>query len=150
MIVEITLMILFAYGYYRWTIEWLLNGPTAEGTILGLREEKDDNGTRYYVTYQFAAPGPDHALQTFVHERRFTMPSAYETFRVGDTVEITYSPIDPSASAIAGIAGAKLEGQDLPGTFFPFEFVGFYFPVAIVLNLAVITGLVIYMRRAKS
>ncbi|NDJ62490.1 MAG: hypothetical protein GYB67_15285 [Chloroflexi bacterium] len=30
--IEIVLVLLFAYGFYRWTFEWRLNGPQTDAT----------------------------------------------------------------------------------------------------------------------
>jgi hypothetical protein len=129
--VELLLVGMFAYGFYRWTFEWRLNGPVVTGEVFNLREH---NG-KTYVTYRFEADGTQHE-----HERRITH-ELYDTLRVGDTVDVIYSPIDTDASGIPGQGGSDFDLPHLPGAFFDLAFLAYYLPVAILFNGLIILGL---------
>jgi hypothetical protein len=137
LVMELALVGLFGYGFYRWTFEWRLNGPVVSGEVIDLREH---NGTRY-VTYRFEAGGSWHE-----HERRIT-PELHDTLHLGDEVDVIYSPIDPGASGIPGQGGSDFDLPHLPGTFFNLAFLAYYLPAAILLNGGVVLGLWWKVRR---
>lgn len=140
-ILELALIILFLYGYYRWAIEWRLNGTRTQAEII----EKRQAGEEYFVTYVFEADG-----KTYSREHRITQ-SFYEntSFDIGNSVEVIYSPIDTNANGIPGQGTGDFQIKRLPGTFFNLNFLAFILPAIILIGLLVLLGLLLYMRRRK-
>jgi hypothetical protein len=140
-VIELALTLLFLYGYYRWAIEWRLNGTRTQAEII----EKRQDGEEYYVTYVFEADG-----KTYCREHR-VVQSFYENtdFGVGDSVEIIYSPIDTNANGIPGQGTGDFQLKRLPGTFFNLTFLAFILPAIILTGLLVLLGFLLYGRRRK-
>jgi hypothetical protein len=138
-VIELALIVLFLYGYYRWAIEWRLNGTRTQGEII----EKRQDAEKYYVTYVFEADG-----EIYSREHRVAQ-SFYEntSFDVGDSVGIIYSPIDTNANGITGQGTGDFQLKRLPGTFFNLAFLAFILPVIIVIGLLVLFGLLLYVKR---
>ncbi len=142
LLLEIALVALFAYGYYRWTIEWRLNGTVVRGEVTDTYRDADGSG---FVVYRYHVDG---ATYTRSHRIR---DSFYEGMSVGQEIEVIYSPTDMSVSGIPGQGGGDFDVPRIPGTFFDVRFVAYALPVWILLNLVGIIGLTIaVIRRQKT
>lgn len=138
LIVELVLLGLFIYGYYRWTIEWRLNGIEVTADVMDTQQIGDE----YLVTYQFTVDN-----QTYTHQRHVT-GTYFAT--VTDSVPVVYSPIDPEASTIPGQGRGDFDVARLPGTFFDLRFLAYALPILILLNTVLLIGMMIYTRRQSA
>ncbi len=138
LVVELVLLGLFVYGYYRWTIEWRLNGIEITADVVDTQQI----GDAYLVTYQFTVDN-----QTYTHQRHVT---ATYFATVTDSVPVVYSPIDPEASTIPGQGRGDFDVARLPGTFFDLRFLAYALPILILLNTVLLIGAMVYTRRRQS
>lgn len=141
LVVELILLALFAYGYYRWAIEWRLNGVHTTGEVIDKQTSADGV---YWVEYNYTAGDTVYTRQHSV------TVSFYESTTVGQTVEVIYSPIDSSVSGIPGQGGGDYDLPRLPGTFFDLRFLALVLPPLIIINLVTILVLMIYARWVSS
>lgn len=140
LLIEIILLILFIYGYYRWTIEWRLTGVTVQGEVT--ETFRVDDGSAF-VVYQYAVDGTTYSRIHRVHD------DFYEGASIGQPVEVIYSPADVSVSGIPGQGGGDFDIPRIPGTFFDLRFLAFVLPTLILVNLAGIIGLTFVMIRRR-
>ncbi|MCB9450274.1 MAG: hypothetical protein H6672_02480 [Anaerolineaceae bacterium] len=140
LLLEIALVALFAYGYYRWTIEWRLNGTVVQGAVT--ETFRLDDGSAF-VVYDYTVDGATYSRIHRVHDDFFAGTS------VGQPVEVIYSPADVAVSGIPGQGGGDFDLPRLPGIFFDLRFLAFVLPALILVNLAGIIGLTIAMIRRR-
>lgn len=134
-------MLLFIYGYYRWTIEWRLNGILTNAQVTAIDSHPDG---RYNVTYEYRVDGTRYARQHSVSQ------SYFETAAAGQSIEVIYSPTDVSVSGIPGEGRGDYEIPRLPGTFFDVAFVAFALPLMLAFNGLLIFILLLVIRRRMS
>jgi hypothetical protein len=138
LVLEIGLIGLFGYGFYRWAIQWRLNGPRLIAQV-GSREFTSTG--KYYVRYRYTVEGVEYA-----RKHRVT-PAFFKKIAVGQDLEIVYSPIAPEISGIPGQGIGDFEVSKLPGTFFDLKFLIFVLPAAMVFNLLLMMAISIRARR---
>jgi hypothetical protein len=142
LLIEIGLLTLFAYGYYRWTIEWRLNGPTTTAEVRSKGTKTNGTNTAYFVTYEYVVDGVSYIR---VHE---VVQSYYEAVQPGKVIEVKYSPADVSVSGISGQGIGDYGIARLPGTFFDLKFLALVLPGLIIANFVLI--LVVLGRGSKA
>ncbi|MCB9456194.1 MAG: hypothetical protein H6671_09420 [Anaerolineaceae bacterium] len=140
LLLEVALIALFIYGYYRWTIEWRLNGTVIRGEVT--ETFRVDDGSAF-VVYQYAVDGMTYSRIHRVHD------DFYDGTGVGQMIEVIYSPADVSVSGIPGQGGGDFDVPRIPGTFFDVRFVAYVLPVLILVNLMALIGLVVFTRRQR-
>jgi hypothetical protein len=139
LILELALIALFAYGIYRWTFEWRLNGPRVQAQVTNVEQRGDS----YFVTYRYQVNGHE-----FVREHRVRR-SYYEGVTPGQMIEIVYSPADTAISGIPGQGGGDFDLEHLPKVFFDLSMLVFALPATIMLLFLVIVALWIVARRQQ-
>jgi len=138
LVLEIGLIGLFGYGFYRWAIQWRLNGLRIVAQV-GSREFSSTG--KYYVRYRYTVDGVQYA------RRHRVTPAFFKKIVVGQDLEIVYSPVDPGISGIPGQGSGDFEVSKLPGTFFDLKFLIFVLPAAMLLNLLLMMWISISARR---
>ncbi len=107
------------------------SGTAAEAVVTYLRVDRSGDDDDYYVTYAYTARSPDgDGWLTFSREQEVAK-QLFNTLEKGGHVEITYAPVDPAVSRLAGTTFWNQPGL----TFVPF--VG---PVVLIITA-------IYVRR---
>ncbi len=137
LVIELVAIALFAYGFYRWTFEWRLNGPRIPAQVTGVEQR----GDTFYVTYVYKVN--DHE---FAREHRVSQ-WYFEGVTPGQSIEIVYSPADAAISGIPGQGRGDFDLNHLPGVFFDLRFLIFVLPIVIAVLLLMIAGLWVALRR---
>lgn len=128
---------LFVYGYYRWAIEWRLNGIQVDATVLAKEQQGDD----YVITYEFSVNDQPYIQQRHVEADYFAF--------VDERVPVVYSPIDPQAASIPGQGTGDFDVARLPGTFFNLSFLVHTLPVLLSMNVAVLIVVTLIIKRSS-
>jgi hypothetical protein len=136
---EVGLIVLFGYGFYRWSIQWRLNGPRVIAQV-GSREFTSTG--KYYVRYRYTVDGVE-----YTRKHRVT-PAYFKKIVVGQDLEIVYSPAAHEISGIPGQGIGDFEVSKLPGTFFDLKFLIFVLPAALMFNLLLMMAISIRSRRS--
>lgn len=137
-VIEAALLLLFLYGFYRWTIQWRLNGPRIPAQVSS--REFISTG-KYWVTYHYTVDG-----KTYKRQHRVTK-SYFDKIVIGQTIEIVYSPIAHNISGIPGQGIGDFDVHRLPGTFFSLKFLIYVLPALIVIDLVTLIVIVFQARR---
>ena len=93
-----SMMLLIASGYYAVdTVKFIQKSVEVEAVVKSLKEEKDNNGSRYRPTLEFKTQSGEVVIQESDYSSR---PAVGE---VGDSVTIRYAEQNPKEYRIVGL-----------------------------------------------